>query len=294
MAIACHTYFMDYSELSMTDPRYPDILRHISDPPKQLFWAGQALDSFMSRPRLAIVGSRKVSAYGRQVTLQLSRDLAGYGIVIVSGLALGVDAIAHRGALEAGGQTIAVLPTSLDALYPVNNAGLGRRIVANGGTLASEYPRGSPFQFKYNFVARNRIISGLSDAVLITEAAADSGSLHTAEFALQQGREVLVVPGNITSPTSQGTNQLLKMGATPVTEALDVLRIFGLEPTTAKLKKQGGNPAEQTLLNLLSAGVHEGETLLIDSGLPIADFNQALTMLEINGQVQSGGADTWY
>ena len=285
---------METHKLLLTDPDYPKLLKSITDPPPQLFWAGQSLEEFMQRPRLAIVGSRRVSAYGREVTLKLARELASRGIVIISGLALGVDAIAHRGALEGSGQTIAVMPTSLDKIYPANNAGLGRRIVANGGTLVSEYAPGTPFQFKYNFVARNRIISGLADAVLITEAAADSGSLHTAEFALQQGREVLVVPGNITSPTSEGTNNLIKLGASPVTEALDILRLFGLDSKMDQRAKQGSTAAEQLVLDLLSAGTHDGDALLITSGLPVADFNQALTMLEINGQVQAGGANTWY
>ncbi len=273
----------------------PEPLRGIPDVPKQLFWAGNSLQPLLGRPRVAIVGSRKVSPYGREVTGLFARQLAEQGVVVVSGLALGVDGLAHRGALEAGGLTIAVLPCSLDRLYPAMHQRLGREISENGGCLVSEYDASDTFVYKYNFVARNRIISGLSDAVLITEAAEDSGSLHTADFALQQGREVLVVPGNINSPTSRGTNNLIKIGATPVTDVLDVLRALNIEPDSAvKLKRKAGTPAEQMVLDLIDSGVHEGETLLRRARLPPAAFNQALTMLEINGQVRAGGANTWF
>lgn len=272
----------------------PPVLAAIPDPPQQLLWAGNGLDRLLERPRVAIVGSRKVSAYGREVTGQLARELASQGIVIVSGLALGVDGLAHRGALDADGLTIAVLPCSIDRIYPASNDHLGQQIVAKGGTIVSEYASGTPFMFKYNFVARNRIISGLSDVVLITEAAEDSGSLHTAEFALQQGKEVLVVPGPITSPTSGGTNNLLKVGATPVTDYRDVLRALGIETDRKLLKRKAATAAGQTVLELVETGIHDGEMLLRQTRLPPAVFNQTLTMLEINGQIRPGGANTWY
>lgn len=286
--------FMTYQELSYKDDAYPDMLRHMKDPPNQLYWAGAAIDSWIGRPRVAVVGSRKVSAYGRQVTLQLASELSEAGIVIISGLALGVDALAHQGALEAGGTTVAVLPCSLDKLYPASNERLGKQIVAAGGALISEYPKNAPYMNKYNFVARNRIISGLADAVLITEAALDSGSLHTAEFALQQGLEVMVVPGNITSPTSVGTNNLLKVGATAVTNTQDVLRALGIEKVADRPRRSGSTPAEQTILKLLDGNVHEGDQLLNASQLPTDIFNQTLTMLEITGKITAGGANTWY
>lgn len=285
---------MDYSRLPTDSSDFPECLRQIPDPPQQLYLAGAPLESFLERPRVAIVGSRKVSPYGRQVTSQLAQELAERGVVIVSGLALGVDAIAHQGALTAHGSTIAVLPCSLDKLYPANNDRLGRQIVASGGSLVSEYARGTPFLFKYNFVARNRLIAGLADAVLITEAAADSGSLHTADFALQQGREVMVVPGNITSATSVGTNNLLKVGATPVTSVDDILHVLHLEPTSTTPKRQGSTAAEQMVLDLLANDIHDGDQLLNASHLPAAEFNQTLTMLEITGKVTARGANTWY
>ncbi len=285
---------MTYEKMLPSHKSFPQLLKKIQGPPKQLFWTGNDLSLLMEQPRLAIVGSRKVSPYGKQVTLQLARELAGYGVVIVSGLALGVDALAHRGALEAGGKTIAVLPCSLDAIYPASHNALARQIVDNGGTLISEYAPDTPFLFKYNFVARNRLISGLSNAVLITEAAKRSGSLHTATFALEQGRDVLVVPGNIDSPTSVGTNNLIKIGATVVTSVDDVLQVLNIKPKKAGLPRKGSTPAEQTILDLLAGGIHEGNQLLVASGLTTAEFNQTITMMEILGLIKAGGANTWY
>lgn len=285
---------MEFIKYDLDGSNLPPLLRDIPDSPKQLYWAGHPIDSLLAKPRVAIIGSRKVSAYGRHVTYHLARELAEYGVVIVSGLALGVDAVAHSGALEGGGETIAVLPCSLDKIYPATNTALARKIVRQQGSLVSEYDRGSPFVFKYNFVARNRIIAGLSDAVLITEAAIDSGSLHTAEFALEQGREVLVVPGNITSPTSAGTNNLLKFGATPITNVIDILRAIGLEPGSAKARQKSEVPQEQLILDLVQDGMHDGDKLLSHSGLAATHFNQALTMLEITGKIKAGGNNSWY
>lgn len=285
---------MDFTKYDTDGRELPLPLANISDPPKQLFWTGNSLDLLLAKPRVAIVGSRKVSAYGRQVTYQLARELAEHGIVIVSGLALGVDAVAHNGALEGGGETIAVLPCSLDRIYPATNTALARKIVRQRGCLVSEYARGSPFVFKYNFVARNRIIAGLSDAVILTEAAEHSGSLYTAQFAVDLGQEVMVVPGNITSPTSVGTNNLLKSGASPITNTLDVLRIMGLDHKFAPALPKGQTAAEQLVLNLLSDGIHEGNELFSKTSLPASEFNQTMTMLEITGKIKAGGNNSWY
>lgn len=273
---------------------YPATLNTISSPPAQLYQQGADLLSLMKRPRVAIVGSRNVSPYGRQVTQRLARELAEQGIVIISGLALGVDALAHRAALEVDGLTIAVLPGCLETVYPATNRRLAQDILAQGGALVSEYAAGEPMSYKANFIARNRIVAGLADAVLITEAAEKSGSLHTARFALEQGKDVLVVPGNITSPGSVGTNNLIKAGALPITSSQDVLHALGLvchrtKPTTAK----GRNAYEQRVLDLLLQGVNDGNTLLTKSDLTITEFNQTLTMLELGGKVRSLGANQW-
>lgn len=242
---------------------------------------------------MAIVGSRSISAYGRRVTMELAGKLAERGIVIISGLALGVDAAAHRAALEAGGLTIAVLPGPVDKIYPATNIRLGEEILARGGALISEYAT-EGYSFKQNFIARNRLVAGLAQAVLITEAAKKSGSLHTARFALEQGKDVLAVPGNITSLTSVGTNNLIKAGATPVTSYVDVLHALGLKDRAEPGRTvRGRNQYEQTLLDLLQKGITDGEQLLKQSDLTPSEFNQALTMLELGGKIHSLGANQW-
>ncbi len=279
----------------LDDETFPAPLRQIAGPPSQLYVRGQALGGSMARPRLAIVGSRKVSAYGKAVTAKLAAELARLGIVIVSGLAFGVDAIAHRAALEAGGTTWAVLACGVDRVYPASHQQLADAIVRQGGTILSEYPPGS-VSYKQNFIARNRLVSGLSDGVLITEAALKSGSLHTARFALEQGREVLAVPGNITSETSVGTNNLIKSGAAPVTCAEDVLHVFGWERLAQDLKPfvpRGSTAEEEALITLVAAGLSDGGELLVKSQLPINIFNQTLTMLEITGKLRALGNNQW-
>lgn len=286
-------FLLTVNKLTLDTGTIPETLAQMATPPKELFVAGTPLAELMNRPRVAIVGSRKVSAYGREVTTKLARDLAGRGVVIISGLALGVDALAHRAALEIGGTTVAVLPSPLEHVYPASHRQLAQQILDSGGTLVSEYPADTPFS-KITFIARNRIVSGLAQALVITEAAEKSGSLHTARFALEQGRDVLAVPGSIFSPTSVGTNNLLKAGATPVTDYTDVLHILGIEelPQQQTLKI-GANPAEQTILDLLAGGVRDGDILLAQSSLDTTEFNQTLTMLEITGKIRSLGAGQW-
>jgi DNA processing protein len=270
----------------------PDRLKQIPDPPKQLFIRGEPLENLLQRPCLTVVGSRKVSQYGREITNRLVTDVSRAGVVIVSGLAFGVDALAHRAALEAQGPTIAVLPTSIDNIQPASHRQLAESIVEQGGALVSEYSSRA-FVQKWNFVQRNRLASGLSQAVLITEAGARSGTLHTASFALEQGREVLAVPGNITSPTSIGTNNLIKIGATPVTTSDDILRVLGIEPAQARGATLGDTPEEQQLINLIKANIRDGDELLKRSGLNISLFNQTMTMLEITGKIAPLGGNNW-
>lgn len=271
---------------------FPDRLRAIPQPPSSLHLMSSNWDELIGRPHVAIVGSRKVTAYGRAVTMQLASDLAKGGVVVVSGLALGIDGIAHGAALEAGGLTVAVLAGGLGKIYPSSHHNLAQRIVAQGGALISEYPSGTP-SLKHHFVERNRIVSGLSHAVLITEAAERSGTLHTASFALEQGRDVLAVPGNITSPQSAGTNRLLKSGAIPITCAEDVFRALGLQTRPTIRSVLGDTPAEQSILNVLATGESDGDTLLQKSGLEVQVFNQTLTMLEIRGNILSIGGNKW-
>lgn len=284
---------MDVKKLTIKDSAYPLPLRELAKPPKELYILGANLADLMAYPRVAIVGSRGVSTYGRQVTAQLAGELARHGVIIVSGLALGVDGIAHEAALEAGGTTVAVLPCGLDQIYPASHTQLAKRILERGGVLVSEYPAGMP-GLKQNFIARNRIVSGLAQALLITEAAEKSGTLHTARFALEQGRDVLAVPGNITSPNSVGTNNLIKTGATPVTTVDDVLYALGAEHLPAEpVRRRGDTAEEQTILDLLYGGISDGHELLAASSQPAEAFSQTLTMLELAGKVRALGNNQW-
>lgn len=188
-------------------PAYPATLTAMHRPPSPLFYKGD-LHKLLSRPRVAIVGSRRMTEYGQSITAKFARELAEQGIVIVSGLAFGVDAQAHKAALDAGGLTMAVLPNPIDQVAPTAHEWLANQIMQSGGALVSSYPANSP-NHKGNFVARNEIVAGISDAVIITEAAQKSGSLHTASFAQNLGVPVYAVPGSIDMPTSAGTNMLI-------------------------------------------------------------------------------------
>ncbi len=276
--------------VNISNSRIKDLFHQVSPPVENLYIQSDNVDDLLARPRVAIVGSRKITAYGKAVTRHLSSELAGQGIVIVSGLAYGVDAVAHTAALEAGGLTIAVLPSSLEDIYPSAHNGLARRIISQGGALLTEYPPGTP-AYKSQFVERNRIVSAVSCALLITEAAINSGTMHTARFALEQGKDVLAVPGNITSATSAGTNNLIKSGAIAVTETADVLRVLGLTPL-ARRQPAGATPQEQRILDLMTT-TGNGDQLLSMSELSTPEFNQALTMLEITGKIVSLGANQW-
>jgi DNA processing protein len=284
---------MNVKKLTINSNAYPLPLKDIATAPKELFYLGADPAGWLDRPRVAIVGSRGVSAYGQQVTAQLAGQLAERGIVVISGLALGVDGIAHQAALQAGGTTVAVLPCGLDQIYPATHTQLARNILEQGGTLLSEYDKGMP-GLKQNFIARNRIVSGLADALLITEATEKSGTLHTARFALEQGKEVLAVPGNITSPNSVGTNNLIKSGAVPVTGIQDILYALGADHLPAEpMRRRGENANEQAIIDLLYSGVTDGHELLTAAELAPDLFNTTLTMLEISGKVRSLGNNQW-
>lgn len=284
---------MKNNKITLSTSDVPEKLRNIPGPPKQLFVMGNDVNELLQRPCVTVVGSRKVSAYGKAVTSGLAGELAKAGLVIISGLAIGVDSLAHKAALDAGGLTIAVLPSGLDKIYPSGHYSLAMQILQQGGALITEYPDGE-IAFKDHFIARNRLASGLGDALLVTEAAERSGTLHTANFALEQGKPVLAVPGNITSPTSAGTNNLIKTGATPVTSAQDVFIALGLELTNNKREApRASNPNEQILLDLLFSGISDGTELLENSELEVSLFNQTLTMLEIRGQIRPLGNNRW-
>ena len=200
--------------ISIEDKNYPKKLRYIYDPPKVLYVLGD--ETILNKVSIAIIGCRECSEYGKQVSYQFAQRLAGQDIIVVSGLAKGVDTYAHQGTISIKKKTIAVLGCGLDIIYPVENQDLYRKIVENGGAIVSEYPLGTK-PLRGNFPKRNRIISGLSDGVLVVEAKRRSGTLITVEHALEQGKDVYAVPGSIFSYYSEGTNELIKQGAIPVT-----------------------------------------------------------------------------
>jgi DNA processing protein len=270
----------------------PERLLELPQPVEQLHVVGEGLQELLQQPTVGVVGSRKVSPYGRGITNQLVEPLARRGIIIVSGLALGVDSIAHEAALKAGGKTIAVLPSGLKNIYPPSHHDLARRIANGRGALVTEYSS-SELAASWTFIARNRIIAALSDVLLVTEAAERSGSLHTARFALEQGKTVLAVPGNITSPTSAGTNSLIKAGATPVTNVEDILRALDIDENQQRVIYYGENEAEEAILALLRSGIENGEELLTGSNLSVSEFQQHLSMLEINGVIVPLGNNSW-
>lgn len=251
----------------------------------------------VSAPVVSIVGSRKPSAYGKEVTERLATDLAKAGCVIVSGLALGVDCIAQKAAIEAGGTVVAVVPNELPDISPRTNYQLAMSIIERGGAVVSEWMKGdNKIVNRWSFLERNRLVSGLADGIIITEAAERSGTLNTASHALNQGRDLFVVPGNITSPLSAGCNTLLKQGAYLVTDADDVLSIIAPE----KLQKDNGQELtasatieEGIIIKLISEGLRDGDEIQQKSGLSASDFATALTMLEINGVIKPLGANNW-
>jgi DNA processing protein len=282
---------MKINKVSLNANGFPEVLTHIPDPPKKLYILGD-LGPTLGQPALAVVGSRRVTPYGRGVTDELVRAVAQQGVVIISGLALGVDAIAHQAALAVGGKTIAVLGCGLDKPYPATNRQLARRILQQGGALVSEYPEGTP-PLQHHFIARNRLVSGLADGVLIAEAAAKSGTLHTAAFALDQGKAVMAVPGNVTSELSKGTNNLIRAGASPITQPQDILDVLGIGEQLQLHEVLAANAEEEAILALMRQGVSDGSELQIQSELGPAQFNQTLTMLEITGKIRATGSGHW-
>ncbi|MEX2007079.1 MAG: DNA-processing protein DprA [Candidatus Saccharimonadales bacterium] len=285
---------MIVNSLKQDHPDFPKILSEIPQPPKQLFWQGTEPKAWLKLPKVAVVGSRKASSYGFSTTDKLASELAEAGVVIISGLAFGIDAAAHKAALKVGGHTVAVLPTALPKIYPAAHSGLARQILDTGGTLLSEYAA-SDLPNAGNFVARNRIVSGLSDGLLITEAAINSGSLHTARFALEQGKTVMAVPGNINSPSSVGANNLIKSGALPVTDVSDVFFALNIKPK-AKNKVSRvfrGSPQEEAILKLIRDGTSGQEELAVAAGLDGPTVSSALTMLEIGGFIRPVGSGQW-
>ena len=270
--------------LGRSEQGFPPLLAAIHDPPPGLYVRGSASLDVLHVAAVAIVGARACSAYGRHVARMLGRELASAGILVVSGLARGVDGEAHRGALEAGGRTVAVLGCGVDRDYPAAHAELAARLVAGGGLIVSEYAPGVE-PAPWRFPARNRIVAGLCSATVVVEARERSGALITADFALEEGREVFVVPGEITAALSVGSNALLRLGATPLLAAADVLSSLGVEPPAPSVPELHGDVA------VVLARVRErpagADELARATGLDAAGLAAALCELELLGLVSS-------
>lgn len=280
---------MQISKHAYADVQYPALLREIPVPPPHLYILGE----LPVGPAVAVVGSRKCTPYGEEATYRLAYDLAKAGLTIISGLALGIDGVAHRAALDAGGKTVAVMAGGLDSIYPSRHRTLAKEILATGGALVAEHPAGTPPLRPY-FVARNRIIAGLAMATLVTEADTKSGSLTTAAFALEANRMVMAVPGNITSPRSVGPNNLIKRGALAVTDAVDVLSAFNFSSHEVESVPVAEGDADETrILALLAEGHRTTQALLEHSGLSAAELANLISLMEITGKIRGVGSGQW-
>ena len=274
--------------LTLDDQDYPERLRLIPDPPRVLYCLGATLPQ--DEAGIAVVGARAATAYGRTVAERLGRELAAAGVTVISGLARGIDGCAHRGAIAGGGRTLAVLGSGLDRIYPPEHARLASGIAAQGALL-SEYPLGSEPE-PWHFPLRNRVISGLARGVVVVEAAVRSGALGTADMALEQSREVFAVPGPITSPTSAGTNRLIRQGAGLVEGARDILESF--PDLAARLPAADASPAaiadlsdhERRLLSAIGAAPLPIDDIIRISPAPAATTAALLTALELKGLVR--------
>jgi DNA processing protein len=276
------------SVLILTDEAYPRRLRELEQPPPVLFMSGELKTE--DEWAVAVVGTRRVTAYGRQVAEDIAGTLARNGVTVVSGLARGVDSIAHQAALDAGGRTVAILGSGLDRIYPPENRKLAEQIT-NTGALLSDYPPGTPPEAS-NFPPRNRLISGLSLAVVIVEAGQTSGALITAAFAADQGRDVFSVPGNITAPGSKGTNRLIRDGAQPLLHPEEILEALELTMVAEHRTARVTLPADATEAKLFET--LGGDPLHIDeirnlTEMPIETVTATLAMMELKGMVRQVG-----
>lgn len=275
---------LKYRVITLLDDEYPVLLRQIYDPPPVLYCKGIPIKNH--HPAISIVGSRRSTSYGRQMAEKLGYELALAGITVVSGLARGVDAMAHYGALKANGVTVGVLGCGIDRIYPPENRKLFN-IMEEEGTIITEYPPGTG-PVAGNFPARNRIISGMTNGVLVIEAGIKSGALITVDFALEQGRDVYALPGNINVPQSAGTNKILKEGAKLVTDIQDILEDLGFvldKPDRIETHVQL-DFFETQVYNALREGERHLEELSRDTKMDIHKLNSVLTMLEVKGIVK--------
>jgi DNA processing protein len=279
----------------LENENYPQLLKEIPNPPYIIYLKGIFTD-FNEQPMLAIVGSRKFTSYGKQVAYTFAHNLAKAGITVVSGMALGIDAVAHQGALDAGGKTIAVLGSSLEDknIGPKTNFELSRRIM-DSGILASDYPVGIS-STPNNFPARNRLMAGMTMGTIVVEAAVDSGSLITANLALEFNREVFAVPGSVFSPVSLGTNNLIRSGAKVAASVKDILEELNMERRIEieKVKKIiPASPAEESLLKILSHEPLHIDKIIKLSKLETSAASSTLTLMEMKGMIKNIGGQNY-
>jgi DNA processing protein len=281
----------EIKKIDIEDKNYPKLLKKIKDPPKVLYFLGEIKER---EDCFAIVGTRRCSAYGKQVALEMAGDLAEAGLTIVSGLAPGIDTFAHRAVVEKKKRTIAVLGTGLDekSIYPKSNLKLAKKILEHGGCLISEYPPGTRGT-KFTFPQRNRIVSGLSLGVLVVEAKEKSGALITAEYALEQKRPVFAIPGSIYSLNSRGCHRLIKKGAKLVEKAKDILEGLGIEKKIKKEKIEGRSEEENLILEILKEGALEVEKIIEKTKLPPAKVASIISILEIEGKIKNLGGNIY-
>jgi len=274
--------------LTWEDQAYPQRLKEIDQPPPVLYIRGDYLPEDLFA--VAIVGTRRVTAYGRQITEELAAYLAANGITVISGLARGVDAVAHQSTLKTGGRTIGVLGSGVDKIYPPEHRGLAEKMMESGA-IVSDYAPGTPPEAS-NFPPRNRIISGLSLAVVVIEAGETSGALITAEFAAEQGREIFAVPGTILAPQSKGTNKLIQNGALPLLSVNDLMQALDLTRMGAQKAARKAIPSDETearLLNVLSEEPLHVDEIRNQTELPIEKVSATLALMELKGMVRQVG-----
>ena len=282
----------DIELISIHDGTYPKILTHVPHPPFVLYIRGSR--DVLNDDCFAVVGTRALTDYGRRVTPEIVADIARAGFVIVSGLATGIDTLAHKAALDAGGKTIAVLGTGLDdrTLYPQQNLRLARQIMESGGAVITEYAPGA-HGTAFTFPQRNRIISGLSKGVLVVEADIQSGALITAKCAVDQNRDLFCVPGNIFAKTSQGTNFMIQKGAKLVSCAQDILEEYDIHLGGKRVEIKGDNPTEEKIIAVLGGEPLTADEIIRKTGLETSQVNATLVMMELNKKVRVLGGSKY-
>jgi DNA processing protein len=275
--------------LTWEDEGYPTRLRDVDNAPPVLYLRGTiTLDDDWA---VAIVGTRRATSYGRQVAERIARELARNGVTVVSGMARGIDGVAHRAALDTGGRTLAVLGSGVDRIYPPEHRRLAKDIVSQGA-LVSDYPPGTPPEGR-NFPPRNRIIAGLSLATVVVEAGKRSGALITSDFALEQGREVFAVPGSVMAPQSRGPNRLIQQGAHPLLDPKEILETLELSLLTEQRQARTvlpSNPSEAQIFDVLGYESLHVDEIQVQTGMPIEEVTATLAMMELKGMVRKVGA----